>query len=123
MCDVCSAIKGTGKKAHAPLGRMTAGAPLDRLAVDILGPLPETPRGNEYMLVVTDTFTKWTEIFTVPDQTAATCADKIVNEVIGRYGCPYDLHSDQGHCFIGNLFLEMCKLLEVKKTMTSVART
>ena len=42
-------------------------------ATDILGPLPLTPRGNRYILLVTDYFTKWVEIFVVPDQTAMTC--------------------------------------------------
>ena len=60
---------------------MPVGAPLDRLATDILGPLPLTPRGNRYILLVTYHFTKWVEVFPVPDQTAETCANKILNEV------------------------------------------
>ena len=38
------------------------GNPLERIAMDILGPLPETPRGNKYILVLGDYFTKWTEL-------------------------------------------------------------
>jgi hypothetical protein len=54
------------------------GAPWDRLATDILGPLPVTPRGNIYILTVTDYFTKWIEVFPIPDQTAVTCAHIIL---------------------------------------------
>lgn len=118
-CDVCGAIKIPRSHAKAPLGQMGVGAPLDRLATDILGPLPETPRGNKYILVVTDYFTKWVEIFPIPDQTASTCATVIINEVIARFGCPYDMHSDQGRNYESELFAECCRLLEIRKTRTS----
>jgi hypothetical protein len=57
---------------------MPVGAPLDRLGTDLLGPLPVTPRGNKYILTITDYFTKWVEIFAVPDQTAVTCAQTML---------------------------------------------
>ena len=59
------------------------------------------------------------EIFAVPDQTATTCAEKILDEVIARFGTPYDLHSDQGRNYVSQVFLDLCKLLEVRKTRTS----
>ena len=42
---------------------------MERVAVDILGPLPVTERGNRYILVLTDCFTKWTEVYAIPDHT------------------------------------------------------
>ena len=119
QCNECGAIKTPQQHPRAPMGTMTVGAPLDRLSTDILGPLPETPRKNRYILVVTDHFTKWVEILAVPDQTAATCADRILNEVISRYGCPYDLLSDQGRNYESAIFSELCKLLEIRKTRTT----
>ena len=62
---------------------MLVGAPLDRLATDILGPFPESTRGNKYILAVTDYFTKWVEIYAIPDQSAVTCAEVILDEFIG----------------------------------------
>jgi hypothetical protein len=52
---------------------MHVGAPLDRLGTDLLGPLPVTSRASKYILTIIDYFTKWVEIFAVPDQTAVTC--------------------------------------------------
>ena len=118
-CDSCEAIKPPGKPAKAPMGLMPTGAPMDRLGTDILGPLPETPRGNKYILVVTDYFSKWVEVFAVPDQTAVTCAEKILNEVVARFGTPLSLHSDQGRNYESVLFAELCQLLEIRKTRTS----
>ena len=48
--------------------------PMDRFSIDVLGPLPRTPRGNKYILVVMDYFSKWVEILPVPDHTAETYA-------------------------------------------------
>jgi hypothetical protein len=41
--DICEANKSPPKLPRAPLGVMPVGAPLDRNATDLLGPLPETP--------------------------------------------------------------------------------
>lgn len=43
---------------------------MDRVAIDILGPFPHTPRGNRYVVVALDYFTKWPEAVAVPDQEA-----------------------------------------------------
>ena len=90
-----------------------------RLSVDILGPLLLIRRGNKYILVVTDAFTKWVEIFPVPEQSAATCVKCIVNDVICRLACSIDLHSDQGRNFESDLFKNLCKLLGIRKTRTA----
>ena len=93
---------------------------LDRLSTDILGPLLCTPRGNKYILTITDHFSRWVEIFPIPDQTAETVARVILNEVIARFGCPITIHSDQGSNYESRLFAELCSLLEIRKTRTSV---
>ena len=118
-CDVCQSVKSRGKKAKAPLNYMVVGAPLDRLSADILCPLPRTKRGNTCILVVTDSFTKWLELFSLPDESAQTCAQVILNEVISRYGCPLSFHTDQGRNFQSKIFAELCKILEIRKTRTS----
>ena len=63
---------------------------MDRVAVDVLGPLPRTSRGNRYVLVAIDYFTKWMEAYPLPDQEATTVAEALVHGM---------LHSDQGRNF------------------------
>ncbi|CAC5413535.1 unnamed protein product [Mytilus coruscus] len=46
-CEVCRANKPPSKTARDPLGSMPSGAPWDRLATDIMGPFPVTPRGEQ----------------------------------------------------------------------------
>jgi hypothetical protein len=47
------------------------------IAVDILGPLPRTNKGNRYLLVVGDYFSKWSEAIPIRDQVAITVANKL----------------------------------------------
>ena len=112
-------VKKPPKTPRAPMREMLVGAPLDRIGTDILGALPLTSRGNKYILVVTDYFTKWVEVFPIPDQKAETCAHVLVEEVFMRYGFPQTLHSDQGRDFESKLIAEVCDLLKITKTGTS----
>ena len=94
-------------------------APMDKIACDIMGPLPETERKNIYILVVSDYYTKYVEAYALPDQTAQTVADCLVTEWICRFGVPLQILSDQGRNFESGLFQEVCKLLDMKKIRTS----
>ncbi|VDI82080.1 Hypothetical predicted protein [Mytilus galloprovincialis] len=96
-----------------------ANGPMERIATDILGELPETENGNKYILVVSDYYTKWTESFAMPNMEAKTVAKIIVEEVIVRFGVPHWIHSDQGRQFESLLFQEMCCILNIKKTRTT----
>ena len=119
MCDECQKVKERNKKARAPLHEMPVGGPLDRVATDILGPLPRSNKGNRYILVASDQFTKWVEILPIPDQLAETIAHCLLNEVFSRFGAPLILHSDQGTNFGSQIIAELCILLEIRKTRTS----
>ena len=38
--------------------------------MDLIGPMPETPRGNKYIVTLTDYFSKWAEAAPLPDKSA-----------------------------------------------------
>ena len=63
--------------------------------MDILGPLPQTPRSNQYILVISDHFSKWAEAFPMENMEALTVAKILVNEFITRFGVPEVIHTDQ----------------------------
>ena len=64
-CAVCNSRKSPSHKARAPMKICQTQRPMQRVAMDILGPLPETPRGNKYtcILVIGEYFTKWKKLF------------------------------------------------------------
>ena len=87
--------------------------------MDIVGPLPKTRRGNKYILVISDYFTRWAEAIGLPNQEATTVAQALMSEWICRYGAPESIHTDQGRNFESNLFSELCSLLDIHKTRTT----
>jgi len=121
-CPQCSRSKKPSVRARAPLGSYHAGGPLERIHVDMLGPFPISKKGNKYVLMVIDQFTKWVEAFALPDQTTETIARALVNEVFARFGSPRELHSDQGRNFQSDLFNSICELFQVTKTRTTPYR-
>ncbi|KAL7863372.1 hypothetical protein SRHO_G00123560 [Serrasalmus rhombeus] len=118
-CDTCTAKKGPMEKSRAPLQPLQSGAPMERVAMDVLGPFPRTEAGNRYVLVAMDFFTKWPEAYVVPDQSAVTTAERLVEEFFCRFGLPEELHSDQGRNFELQVMAEVCQRLGVRKTRTT----
>ena len=121
-CVECQAAKPGRRPRRAPLQQEPVGMPLERMAVDIVGPLPRTKNDNLYIVVIVDYFTKWAEAFPIPDKQTYTVAEVVVTEVVSRLGTPLRLHSDQGGEFESRLFSAVCELLGVGKTRTAPYR-
>ena len=54
------------------------------IAIDIMGPLPESKQRNAYIVVIADYFTKWIETLPIHNQEATTEAKKLADEVFCR---------------------------------------
>ena len=122
QCDRCFARKPKSQKHKAPLGSYLVGEPMERVEIDIFGPLPLSKNGNRFILVMTDMFTKWTEAVTIPNQESVTVSKAFIDNFICKFGAPLQLHSDQGRNFESELFKEICSHLGIDKTRTTSFR-
>ena len=118
-CRRCQERKAPQHRKRAQMVTYQVGAAWERVAIDVMGPLPQTQAGNKYILVIQDYFTKWVECHAMPDQTADTVARILVDQVFTKFGCPRELHSDQGANFESAIFQETCRLFGVRKTRTT----
>jgi len=66
--------------------------------MDLVGPLPKSANGMEYILVLNDYLTKWVEVRALPDKRSQTVAIGLL-KVFGTCGIPATLISDQGNEF------------------------
>ena len=90
------------------------------VSVDYFGPLPVTPRGNTYILLFTDRFSRRADMFPV---TAAECTAEgtvniLVNQCIPLWRCP-TIRSDNGLQFCSKLSQAVYQLLGVRQLATS----
>ena len=90
-------------------------------SVDYFGPLPTTARGNSYILLFTDRFSRRADMFavTAAEFTAEGTANISVNRFIPVWGCPPTLLSDNDLQFCAQLAAVVYKLLGVQKLTTS----
>ncbi|CAG2211132.1 unnamed protein product [Mytilus edulis] len=121
-CNICASRKPPSKKPKAPLQQYNVGAPFERIGIDILGPLPKSTRGNKFLLVIGDYFTKWMEAIPIQDMEATTVANKLIERIVTIFGVPMEIHSDRGSNFESNVFAEMCKILGINKTRSTPLR-
>ena len=118
-CIVCQRRKKPNPPHKAPMKLYPTGAPGERISMDILGPLVLTPRGNLFVLVIADHFSKVTKAFPLKDQKAETIARVLTERWILEYGEPMQVHADQGTNFESALIKELCKIHGIEKTRTS----
>lgn len=118
-CAVCQERKPPPSKNIAPLTSIDIGqGPFEQVALDILK-LPRTGRGNQFLLVIEDYFSKWIEAFPLQRTIAPSVAQCVLNGWVARFGCPFTILSDQGPEFESKLFKALNKMLQVKKMRTT----
>ena len=120
-CVICQERKRSTYKGKAPLQSPLAdiSRPWQRISMDVLCNLPRTHSGNIHLLVIVCNFTRYIEVFAMPDQTADTVARIVVDNIICRYGVPSEILTDRGSNFLSKLFLSICDLLHIKKLSTT----
>jgi hypothetical protein len=88
----------------------SARSPMEWLAMDSMGPLRTDEFGNSYILVIICCFTRFVELYPIPDVGMDTCA-RVLLQHIGRYGAPCRMVSDGGSQFVNGVVEELLKLI------------
>lgn len=117
-CAACQSRRSPVPRPQAPLISISPDRPFEIVAVDITE-LPLSTKGNRYVLVMMDLYTKFVNLYPLKDQTAISVAGCIFNHYIPQHGVLDALHSDQGRQFESDLIQNLCKLLGIKKLCTS----
>ena len=92
--------------------------PFRQIVMDVVGPLPKTRKGNQYILVVCDYATKYPEVFPLWMFAAPVVAEKLI-EMFAHYGIPQKNLTNQGTNYTSQLLQKPYELLGVKAIKTS----
>ena len=93
--------------------------PFYQIGIDFVGPLPITQKGNRYIIVAMDYFTKWPEARAVKEANAKETAEFIMDDIICRHGCPKRILSDRGSHFNNDLIAKLTKKFEIKHNFST----
>ena len=117
-CEICQKTSPV-KPRRAPLIPLpVVDEPFQKVAMDIVGPLPRSGSGNKYILVVCDYATRYPEAVPMKSVDAESVAEEMV-KMFARVGLPEEILTDQGSNFTCQLLAEMYRLLHVHSTRTS----
>ena len=116
-CEECQ-VHGSHRSKAPMISLPTIGEPFKRIAMDVVGPLPRTSRGNRFILVVSDYATRYPEAIPLRNVTAKTVAEVLI-DLFARYGIPEEILTDQGANFTSALLGELYRLIGVKAIKTS----
>lgn len=120
-CLECAHHKAPGGAKEGmlhPIPKMEI--PFHTLHADHLGPFVRSKKGNMYILVIIDAFTKYINIRAVRDTKTAT-AIKVFKEHFGYFGVPTRLITDRGSCFTSSKFKEFTEKIGIKHILNAVA--
>jgi hypothetical protein len=85
----------------------------DQIAIDTIGPLPESAQGHKHVIVFIDTFSRFIELIPIHDLTAETAATALI-QIMGRYGIPHTVLTDNGTQFANKIMDQLNTMLEIE---------
>jgi len=103
-CEICQASKHGCFTETARRRRLHADRLWKIVAVDLVGLMPTSEKGNNWILVLTDHFTWWADALAIPDVSAL---DK---NVFCYFGMPKQIHTNQGARFQSQLMSDLCNM-------------
>ena len=86
---------------------------MEVLNIDFVGPFPD----KKYILVMIDTFTRWTELYCCDEATADSAATSLLQH-FGRFGCPRMIRSDRGSHFANETIEKFLQMTGVGHNLT-----
>lgn len=93
-CDTCQRVNKFTKQ-RPELHSIPVSDVWKQIGIDLVGPLPETERGNKYIITGTDHFSKWPNAAPLQDKTALSVAVFLFS-IFCHHGWSEIVLSDQG---------------------------
>jgi transposase InsO family protein len=118
-CTPCAQYRRGLAPKQTPLKPFLAGEVWETVSIDTNGPHPRSRRENKCMVTIVDHFSKWAEAIPLRNRTAQTVAWALFSNVFVRFGMPLRILTDQGPEFEGQLFSELCRLMDIHKFRTT----
>lgn len=114
----CIINRKPSQPAYAPLQSLQSAAPMDLVCIDLLH-LEQSSGGFEYILTITDHFTRFAQTYALKNKEAKTVAKVLFQDFMQRFGSPVRLLHDQGKEFENKLFYQLQQHMGITKLRTT----
>ena len=114
QCPECQLMSQVKHVIHTHPFTTAAYAPMERIAIDTIGPLEADCDGNTHILVVIDCFTRYAELYPIQKLDAITAADNLLHFMC-HYGTPLEILNDFGTQFENELWAQLATLNGMEK--------
>jgi hypothetical protein len=119
-CMNCKLRKTYQRRPQVPIMKYNAvNRPLDRVHMDLIGPLPSTQNGNRYIMVIKDYLTKYVWLIPLKGKTATEVAEAYVTRFICQAGIPDMVVSDRGNEFVNSLMKNVSDIMGINRISTT----
>ena len=119
-CDLCQRRKDRSQKKFGFLQTPRFSNKLNEIVgVDCIGPLPETPRKNRYIVIGVDHCTRFVEAEAVPDIKADRIAQFLFTHYILKHGVMKCLVTDRGSNFTSKIINNLLEIMKSRHILTS----
>ncbi|XP_044594035.1 uncharacterized protein LOC123271709 [Cotesia glomerata] len=117
-CQSCQQFKARQQPPPGKMGTIEATKPWEVVAMDIVGPMTKSYKGNCHLLVIQDKFTKWIELQPMKKATTELITEAMRRQVITRFGSPKTIITDNGTQFTSNMFTEALRTYGIQHIRT-----
>lgn len=119
-CDLCQRSKISTTRVEGIMQSVLSDSPLDRVLVDIFGPLPFGWNRVSYIFVVLDNFSLFVRLYAIKKATAISVTNRITDDYIPTYDTPKCIISDYGVQFTCKVWKQRLSELGIAPTTISV---
>ena len=117
-CDRCNRYRRTNQYKQGPLQPLPVCTIMQRLHVDLMGPLVKS-RHYKYLMSAVCPFSKYLVAVPLPDKSAVNVAKALVKHVFFVYGAVEFCFTDRGKEFENEVLHNVCRILGIHKSCTT----
>ncbi|MES9904503.1 MAG: reverse transcriptase domain-containing protein [Sedimenticola sp.] len=120
--QTCQEYQQSKRPIHhqpSPLQPMPIEDVFSRWHMDILSGFPTSRDGYKHVLLVVDSYSKWSEAIPLKTQETTEVAAALFEQIISRYGAPRSIISDRGQNFMSSLIQALCEMFQITRNYTS----
>jgi hypothetical protein len=111
-CEQCDKVRTFFSSQQFTLSPLPIQGMFYRWSCDLAGVLPQTSRGNVYIMIMIEHFSKWVEIVALLDKLSHNTSQVFLQQVLSRFGAMLSalLIKDQNSEENSNTYLTMLSL-------------